>query len=63
MIYIEPAPPSDFDAYLQLPGLQEMFRRRSANLFHYYHKSSAGHKIGTYSMFGNNWGLSTEDEA
>ena len=63
MIYIQPAPPSDFDAYLQLPGLQEMFRRRCANLFHYYHKSGAGHKVGTYSIFGDNWGLLTKDEA
>jgi len=63
MIYLQPAPPSDFDAYLQLPGLQEMFRRRCANLFHYYHKSGAGHKVGTYSIFGDNWGLLTKDEA
>lgn len=63
MLYIGPAPPSDFDAYLQMPGLQELFRRRSANLFHYYHKSSAGHTVGTYSIFGDNLGLSTEDDA
>jgi len=61
MLYIGPAPPSDFDTYLQMPGLQELFRRRSANLFHYYHKSSAGHTVGTYSIFGDNLGLSTED--
>ena len=63
MIYLQPAPPSDFDAYLQLPGLQEMFRRRCANLFHDYHKSRAGRKVGTYSIFGDNWGLLIKDEA
>lgn len=61
MLYIEPAPPSDFDAYLQMPGLQELFRRRSATLFHYYHKSRAGHTVGAYNIFGDNSGLSTKD--
>jgi hypothetical protein len=62
MIYIEPAPVSEFDLNLQLPGLRALFRRRCANLFHYYHNSSSGHKVGSYSLFGDNWGLSTEDD-
>lgn len=63
MIYIEPAPVSEFDLHLQLPGLQALFRRRCANLFHYYRKSSVGHKVGAYSLFGDNWALSTEEDA
>ena len=40
MLYIDPAPFSDFDKYLQLPGLQDLFRRRSNAIWSYYRGSS-----------------------
>lgn len=36
MLYIDPAPVSEFEKSLMLPGLQQLFRKRSATLFRHY---------------------------
>eukprot|EP00543_Licmophora_paradoxa_P018129 CAMPEP_0202478460 /NCGR_PEP_ID=MMETSP1360-20130828/94470_1 /ASSEMBLY_ACC=CAM_ASM_000848 /TAXON_ID=515479 /ORGANISM="Licmophora paradoxa, Strain CCMP2313" /LENGTH=847 /DNA_ID=CAMNT_0049105739 /DNA_START=1773 /DNA_END=4316 /DNA_ORIENTATION=- len=54
MLYVSPAPSSNFDRYLLLPGLQNLFRRQSAVV-----KASMSKPVGRslYSPFGDDWGI------
>jgi hypothetical protein len=37
MLYIHPAPTSEFDRHLQLPGLRELFRHKCSSTYNFYH--------------------------
>jgi len=55
MLYVSPAPKSDFEASLMLPGLRDIFRRHSSTLYALH----CGVPLSscTYSNFGDDWGL------
>jgi len=54
MLYVDPAPFSMFEKQLQMPGLQNLFRRHSSVLR--AHLMSPTPKC-TYKNFGNDWGI------
>ena len=53
MLYLTPAPNSEFEKSFQFPGLQGLFRRNS--IVHY--ANHVGMKGGTFCLFGDNCGL------
>jgi len=53
MMYVNPSPDSDFDKSLGLPGLRNLFRRRSAALF----AACQGDSQSNYSIFGDDMGI------
>lgn len=55
MIYIAPAPESQFDRYLMLPGLQSLFRRNNSVI--YASCLGATQNDSHYSLFGDDRGL------
>eukprot|EP00550_Attheya_septentrionalis_P000728 CAMPEP_0198289138 /NCGR_PEP_ID=MMETSP1449-20131203/7435_1 /TAXON_ID=420275 /ORGANISM="Attheya septentrionalis, Strain CCMP2084" /LENGTH=928 /DNA_ID=CAMNT_0043987427 /DNA_START=1796 /DNA_END=4582 /DNA_ORIENTATION=+ len=53
MIYIAPAPESQFDRYLMLPGLQSLFRRNNSAI--YISCLGATQNDSHYSLFGDDF--------
>lgn len=58
MLYASPAPLSQFEKHLQLPGLQNLFRRNCAVLRAYIQSEKAE---CTYSYFGDDAGIKPEE--
>ena len=54
MIYVDPAPTSEFEKYIALPGLKSLFRQRCAvsNKFLQKTMSSATDEVCPYTLFG-----------
>lgn len=55
MLYVRPAPRSEFETYLGLPGLQALFRRNCALTQACIQRKELS--SCNYSMFGDDWGL------
>jgi len=58
MLYVHPAPLSNFEKQLTMPGLQSLFRRHSAVVRAHLHVPI--HSC-TYSAFGDDWGIAKGD--
>jgi hypothetical protein len=53
MLYIDPAPLSEFEKTLQLPGLQAIFRDHSASIFYSTLGKSSPYVYGPFGYYMN----------
>jgi len=54
-LYVSPAPESEFEKTLILPGIKSLFRRHGSTII--AHHCGYTQKDCHYSLFGDNWGL------